>query len=259
MMSRSSPFDAYIPSPENPPVAPDFTVATQSDLPIVGDTNPAALTNDCWNKIGVKGDRSCPELPKYVHCRNCPVYSAGAAALLDADVPADYLAERTGHFAQPKPSEEIDARSVVIFRVASEWLALPTSVVTEVANLLPVHSLPHRRDGVVLGIASVRGELLVCVSLGQVVGVEAPDVANRERSTVYRRLLVIRRDDVRVVCPVDEVHGIHRFHPRDLRDVPTTVAKAAITYSTALLPWCQRSVGVLDDQLLFYTLKRSLG
>ena len=69
---------------------------------------------------------------------------------------------------------------------------------------------------------------------------------------------MIRRDDVRVVCPVDEVHGIHRFHPRELKDVPTTVAKATVTYSTALLPWRGHSVGMLDDQLLFYTLKRSL-
>ena len=91
----------------------------------------------------------------------------------------------------------------------------------EVANLLPIHSLPHRQNGVVLGLANVRGELLVCVSLGQVVGVEPSAAASRERrSAAYQRLLVIRRDGVRVVCPVDEVHGIHRFHPRELKDVP---------------------------------------
>ena len=54
------------------------------------------------------------------------------------------------------------------------------------------------------------------------------------------------------------MHGIHRFHPRELQDVPATVAKAAATYSKALLPWRDHSVGLLDDQLLFYTLKRSL-
>ena len=223
-----------------------------------GHAGSAALT-DCWNSIGVRGDGSCPELTRHIHCRNCPVYSAGAAALLDAELPARHLAEWTGHFAQPERASEIETRSIVIFRVASEWLALPTSVVLEVANLLPVHSVPHRRDGVLLGLASVRGELLVCVSLGTVVGVDAPEAASRARSTVYRRLLVIRRDDVRVVCPVDEVHGIHRFHPRELKDVPTTVAKAGTTYSTSLLPWRGHSVGLLDDQLLFYTLKRSLG
>jgi chemotaxis-related protein WspD len=215
--------------------------------------------NDCWNSIGVHGDRSCAELNQHIHCRNCPVYSAGAAERLDGDPPINYLAEWTRHFAEPKQAEDIETRSIVIFRIGSEWLALPTSVVTEVANVLPVHSLPHRQSRAVLGIASVRGELLVCVSLGQVVGVEPLTAANRVRqSTVYKRLLVIRREDVRVVCPVDEVHGIHHVHLRELKEVPTTVAKATVTFSTALLSWRERSVGILDDQLVFYSLKRSL-
>jgi chemotaxis-related protein WspD len=224
------------------------------------DKDRAAI-DDCWNRIGVRGDGSCPELKQYVHCRNCPVYSAGAADLLDADAPDSYFADRTTHFAKPAHVEERETRSVVIFRVAAEWLALPTSVVIEVANLLPIHSLPHRSNGIVLGLASVRGELLVCVSLGQVVGAEplAEEGANDLHDTAYRRLLVIRRDNVRVVCPVDEVFGIFRFHPRELKEVPTTVARASVAYSTALLPWRGHSVGTLDDQLLFYTLKRSLG
>lgn len=217
-----------------------------------------AVVDDCWNRIGVRGDRSCPELNQYVHCHNCPVYAAGAARVLDA-APASFFTDRTAQFAEPIRIEQSEMRSVVIFRVASEWLALPTAVVIEVANLLPIHSLPHRPNGVVLGLASVRGELLVCVSLLQVVGVTPIEPTSHERrGAAYKRLLVIRRDAVRVVCPVDEVHGIHRFHPRELKELPTTVAKAAVTYSTGLLPWQGHSVGTLDDQLLFYTLKRSL-
>jgi chemotaxis-related protein WspD len=215
--------------------------------------------NDCWNRIGVRGDGSCPELLQFVHCRNCPVYSAGAAALLDAEAPASYFADRTAHFGTAAPAADGETRSVVIFRVASEWLALPTTVVIEVSNLLPIHSLPHRPNRAVLGLASVRGELLVCVSLRQIVGAEPLAAAGPERhDTVYQRLLVLRREAVRVVCPVDEVHGIHRFHPRELSELPTTVAKATVAYSTALLAWRGHSVGTLDDQLLFYTLRRSL-
>lgn len=219
-----------------------------------------AAVDDCWNRIGVRGDGSCPALAEYVHCRNCPVFSAGAAELLDADLPDGYFAERTARVAEAALAEAgDDMRSVVIFRVASEWLALPTSVVVEVANLLPIHSLPHRPNGVVLGVASVRGELLVCVSLLHVVGAGPLASAKHDPpATAYRRLLVIRREAVRVVCPVDEVHGLHRFQTRELQEVPTTVAKATVRYSTALLPWQGHSVGTLDDQLLFYTLKRSL-
>jgi len=217
------------------------------------------VLDDCWNRIGVRGDGSCPELRRYVHCYNCPVFSAGAAQMLDADAPGSYFADRTAHFAESAPADESATRSVVIFRVASEWLALSTSVVVEVATLQAIHSLPHRPNGVVLGLASVRGELVVCVSLGRVVGADAIGaVKAAPGATAFRRMLVLRRDALRVACPVDAVHGIHRFRPSELTDVPSTVAKATVTYSTAVLPWQGHSVGTLDDELLFYTLRRSL-
>ena len=39
--------------------------------------------DDCWNRIGIYGDKSCPVLPEHIHCRNCSVYSAAATRLLD--------------------------------------------------------------------------------------------------------------------------------------------------------------------------------
>lgn len=38
----------------------------------------------CWSKIGVSGDRTCPELQSFVHCRNCPVFAAAARTFLTA-------------------------------------------------------------------------------------------------------------------------------------------------------------------------------
>jgi chemotaxis-related protein WspD len=83
-------------------------------------------------------------------------------------------------------------------------------------------------------------------------------VSGAASRTQFGRLLVLRRDAVRVVCPVDEVHGVVRFRRDTLRDLPATLAKAATRYSVKLLPWNGRSVGLLDDQLLFYTVKRSI-
>src|SRR5438046_9100932 len=97
-----------------------------------------AVVIDCWNSIGVRGDGSCPELKQHVHCRNCPVYSAGAAELLDGDLPANYLAEWTSHFAEPKRADEVGTRSILTFRLASEWLALPAAVALGGAKLLAV-------------------------------------------------------------------------------------------------------------------------
>ena len=226
-----------------------------SNQPEVGP-NSAAAVNDCWNKIGVRGDGSCPELARYVHCRNCPVYFAGAMALLDRPAPSDYLAEWTNHFAEPKQAKESATHSAMIFRIGAEWLALPTQVVSEVTNALTIHSLPHRRSGVVIGLANVRGELVVCASLAHVLAVGA--AAEIKPHTQHARLLVIRREGVRMVCPVDEVHGIHRFQSRELQEVPTTIVKAAASYSKAILSWDKHSVGLLDEERLFSMLKRSI-
>ena len=215
--------------------------------------------NDCWNKIGVRGDSSCPELERYVHCRNCPVYSASAAKLLDADLPAGHLDEWTGHFSREQQVAEAGTHSVVIFRIGAEWLALPTTVFKEVASVRAIHSLPHRRSGTVLGLANIRGVLLVCMSLGEVLGLEKVAETKQEKArALHRRLLVISREGSRLVFPVDEIHGIHRCPPSELKAVPATVAKATATYTKSVFAWQKKTVGCLDDQLLFYTLNRSL-
>ena len=43
-----------------------------------------------------------------------------------------------------------------------------------------------------------------------------------------------------------------------MKVIPDTLARAGTRYSKSLLPWNGHSVALLDDQLLFYTLKRGL-
>jgi len=215
--------------------------------------------HDCWNHIGIWGNGSCSELAQAVHCRNCPVYSSAAATLLDREVDSAYLAQAAQEIRAERHAATRDTDSVVIFRIGSEWLALPAAVFQEVCALRPVHSLPHRRSGAVLGIANVRGALLLCVSLHALLGIDkAPAAYGAQRRLIHERLLVVCRDGERLVFPVDEIHGIHRFRPEQLGEVPATVAKSTATYTRAMLPWQDKTVGVLDDQLLFYSLNKSL-
>src|SRR5262245_11267233 len=126
--------------------------------------------HDCWNRIGVQGDQSCPELVQHVHCRNCPVYAQAAVTLLEKESPPDYIAEWTGYVAMPAGKSDPDRRSILIFRIGTEWLGLPSHIVKEVAEHRAVHSVPHRRRGVLTGLVNIRGELLVCISLAHVLG-----------------------------------------------------------------------------------------
>ena len=248
---------------------------------------PSALIDDCWNRIGVRGDRSCPRLQEHVHCHNCPVQRGVAAELLAHHVPGDYAAMWTEHIARPVQQADRDTTSVIIFRIGAEWLALPSAAIQEVSNLKRIHRVPHRTSGVVLGVVNVRGELLTCVSLARVFGLEgesaaaASTVANGTASSAAapsttwepapggtdrarpfllarKRLLVIRRKDLRAACPVDYVDGVHRYAPAALSAVPATVAKSGTRYSRALLEWREQAVGILDEELLLAALKRGM-
>jgi chemotaxis-related protein WspD len=211
----------------------------------------------CWSAIGVSGDRSCPELAEYVHCRNCPVHAAAASTVLQRAVPDGYLAEWTAHVARPVHAAEPQTDTAVVFRVRSEWLALPARVVTEVTEPRAVHSLPHVAGRALAGITSVRGELVIAVSLAMLIGID--DASDYEPAAGgYRRSMVIERDGLRAVCAVDELEGVHRYRGSDLREMPATLSRAPARFSTAFLPLGDRSVGLIDEQRLFDGIKRSL-
>lgn len=230
--------------------APELTPAPQAKgLQVVVD--------DCWSRIGVTGDGSCPELEKYYHCRNCPVYAAAGAQLLERSVSQNYRREWALHFSRPKATLAPGAISVVLFRVGPEWLALPTSSFVEVAELRKIHSIPHRRKGTVLGLVNVRGELVVCLSLAKVLGLKHAAKTDGER-VVYERLLVANWESHRVVFPVDEVHGVHRFDPDQLREPPATLSKSGTSYTKGVLPWQGRLTICLDAELLFPALSESI-
>jgi chemotaxis-related protein WspD len=216
------------------------------------DTIIPPATLDCWKRSGIWGDRSCPELKAHRHCRNCPVYSAGASRLLDAAISGEELVRRAAHYATPNAVERVGTLAIVIFRVGAEWLALPTSVWREVATPRPIHSLPHRRDQVVLGVANIRGELLVCVSLAVALGTATA------AKTVAARLAVVQLGHERFAFPADEIAGLHRHGTDELTPAPTTLARAQADCTRGMLTWEQRAVGVLDAGRVFQTLNRSL-
>ncbi len=224
-----------------------------------GRSMSSVKLNDCWNKIGVWGNRECGELKQAIHCRNCIVYSSAAAQLLGGELPKGYLEGWTTHFATEPKVESRQMQAALIFRIGAEWLALSPTNLQEITESRPTHSVPQARSNILLGLANIRGELLVCVALDRVLGMEkmGPEKSSSKRA-IYRRLVVAGRAGSRFVFPVDEVHGIHRFSPNELEGVPSTVAKAQTTYLRGMLLWQNKTVGCLDDQLLFDMLDRSL-
>ena len=216
---------------------------------------PSSAVPDCWKQEGVWGSKRCPELARVVHCRHCPTFAAAAARIFDQPWRPEWGAESedaTPAWDLEPPTEDA---SVLVFRLGGEWFGLPPRGLVEVATRRPVHSLPHRRHGVVLGLVNVRGELLVCVSLHRLL-----EVSGSETGAVGRAgLIVLEGSGGRVAAPVDAVRGVHRFDPATVRAAPLTAGAAAASCLRGLLPRDEGTVGLLDEDRLLQTIKRHLG
>lgn len=206
-----------------------------------------AHIDDCWNRIGVHGDKQCPLLERHVHCRNCEVYAAAATRLLDR-----YALMQDHQAVVAPPVEESSGRSMLLFRLGEEWLALATACLAEIAPLQAVHSLPHQRSRVLLGVANVRGALVPCLSLADLLGVQASAGEPRSGRSMPRMLILAAKGGP-VVVAVEEIDGIHRLDPLLLGS-----GQDATHFTAAVLQWRGRSVRVLDDQHLLSAVQRSL-
>jgi len=211
-------------------------------------------TDQCWNRIGVRGDRTCPELLKVMHCHNCPVFAAAGRRFLDAPSPPDYLDAWTARLAARDDYREGDESSVLVFRLGDEWLALPVSVLVEVTRMKPIHRVPHR-GGLLAGMVNIRGELHLCVRLDLLLGVAGTDTTTDEEQ---RRLVVVRRNSDGWVFPADEVDQVHRVLLPDLNAAAPTLTRSHVKMTRGVFPSGQRSVGLLDDTRLFQSLRERL-
>jgi len=232
------------------------------------ETGISAPPDACWNRIGIRGDATCPELKRHVHCRNCPVHAVAASQFFNRPHPPGQLDASTSHFGERGKAAEQKTLAAFLFRIGTEWLALPPTLFQEAATLRPIHPLPHRRDGAVLGLVNIRGELLVCVALDRLLGIDPENHGPHQIRTGtgtnpggWReggRLLVIASPGRSTAFPVDEIHGIERFRAEEMGPVPTTIAHAVSPLTRGILPWRKGSAGYLDAEMLQASINRSL-
>jgi chemotaxis-related protein WspD len=241
----------------------------------IENTDVVTRIDDCWNRIGTRGDGSCPKLAEHSRCLNCPVFEDAAARLLDrpvgdmelgqsaASVPNALSREPASAALNEPAAVETSAnsgatQSALVFRIAEEWLGLPTAALRQVDDIRPIHSLPHRRNRVVLGLVNIRGALTVAASLGELLHLDRTVSGKYESSNGYARMLVAAHRGEPVAFPVDEVEGVVRFPANSLLPVPTTLAHASASHARGVLAWRDRTIGLLDTDRVFESLARSL-
>jgi chemotaxis-related protein WspD len=207
----------------------------------------------CWNSLGVWGDGTCSELPRVGHCRNCEVYSAAGRQLLDRPAPDDYIESWTALLAQDRTKEDTTLLPHLVFRVGQAWLAFRATSLREITQPSVVRSVPHRPREILLGLVNVRGELYPCVSLHALFGEETADPHSRAA-----RFLVARQGHLDWVFPVDQVDGMHDVAAEAIERPPATLDRVAVAYTRGLFRSGEKTVAVIDEDLLFGSLTRRI-
>ncbi len=212
----------------------------------------AAPLDTCWKRIGVHGDKSCPLLAEHVHCRNCEVYAAAAIRLLDR-----FAGQGDGLDELETEETQVECRSLLIFRLGDEWLALATGSLLEVVAKALIHSLPHQHSRSLLGVTNVHGTLVACLSLAELLELAPVSTASTARRTTPRMLIVAGQGGP-VVMPVDEVDGIHAVPLQLVHAASRGGGQVVSQLAAGVLQWHGRSVTLLDEERLRQAISRSL-
>lgn len=211
--------------------------------------NAAVELDHCWRRIGVVGgDHSCERLAEALHCRNCPVFAAAARTLLQRESPVEPSPEWNA------PDSRLQGRaSALVFRLGAQWLGLPPALIVEVAPNRDVRRLAHRTAGRIEGLVNVRGELRLCVSLVELLG-----LGTRAAGDARARLVLVQDDDQVLAFRCDEMLGLSSYPSADAQPPPDTLPAALRSVVAGMLPLDQHHVALLDGAALTRLLRQAV-
>lgn len=217
------------------------------------------ISERCWRQIGVYGDASCGALSEYIHCRHCEQYARIAKSLFDRLVQDDELASTTAELAGGSETLPVARVSLLIFRILTEWLALPTQFIEGVLDPRPVHVVPFRSNRVFTGLVNVNGELLPCFSVTDLLRLSAEPVGDHgQDSCRTQRMVVFEMNGELYVLPVDEVLGVHKLPLERMTKPPSTLDRSQETFTRGVIQLDSKAIGWLDEQKLHSALEGSL-
>jgi len=209
-----------------------------------------ATLDHCWRRIGVYGgDQSCPLLVEALHCRNCAVFSNAARTLFDRESEVD-----PGEAWQSEHHSEAGQRPALVFRLGQQWLGLPPLLVAEVAARQPIRRLAHRTGGRLEGVVNVRGELHLCVSLGELLG-----LGLRGETGDTARMVLVRDSGGQVLAfRCEEVLGLQHFPADGLEPPPDTLPEPLRECVEGLFPTSTGHVAMLHGDAVLDLLEQAL-
>lgn len=191
-----------------------------------------------------------------------PSHHRGLSAinlLLHRAPPQDYVQdweallgrEKSGHRPSPHHAQ-------VIFTLGVEYLALSSLVVGQITILRRVHRVPHMKNPVIRGVVNINGRLRLFFSLKALLGIDEKTDATAHPSTEEVSMIMIEQNSEVWTFAVDRIVGVVHCDLNEMRNVPVTVSKSTANYVKGVLCWRDKQVALLDEELLFFSLRRSL-
>jgi chemotaxis-related protein WspD len=188
------------------------------------------------------------------------VYWDAGRRVFEKDVPEGYLEQWTQALANEPDTRAQVSRSVIYFRLGEEWFSLATKIFVEVAQARSIHRIPHRADSLMQGVVNVGGAVRLCFSLTSLLGVNNSDQRDASpRYGVYQRYLAVQINNADYVFPVDEVGGVYRYDPQDLKQVPVTIEPRKAELLLGMLDIKGNNIACIDADKLGQAFEKVLG
>lgn len=202
---------------------------------------------DCWNRIGVYGDRTCPELDTFNHCRNCSIYSSAGRALLEQPLKQNELTETARALSAPAEKHNQNQLSVLLFQLNDVRFALPLKSLREVSSVHAIHTVPHITNREFLGLASLQGEIVLCFSLHACLDI-APVTEQKAKEDMQLILLQDKEDTW--AFRADHIEGVEVILQNEMQSAPDTITHAPSACTTATFSWKKHTYALLNGSTL---------
>lgn len=139
-------------------------------------------------------------------------------ALQNRPLPPEQLAANTELVAARAAVRSGATRSILVFRVGSELLALDAPHAHRVVGVSVIRRVPHRSNAVFAGLANILGELTLVADIGAALGIGSESTPTH--------FVVLGAVSERWAFAAASVEGVRRVDVSALRAPPTTVRHA---------------------------------
>ncbi len=197
---------------------------------------------------------------------NRDLNSQADSELLNRPADEAYLAEWALLIQKEKQEiEAVSKKSLVVFRLHSEWLALSTLVFAEIIQERKIHYIPHKSDNILKGIVNWGGQPLLAIALDKLLDIEPLEslaslepsfIENNRRS--YQRMIAIKNQENCWIFTVNQIYGTLHYDVNLMQNLPVTIAKSKSNFLKGIFTWEEKNIGYLDEELLFSYLSQYL-